>query len=230
VQGDSRGWQWVWGGQSTSNTGTVGQSDSGNGVLGISNTGHAIVGLARNPGAGALAARFIGPVRVEDDLTVTGAKSAAVPHPDGSYPRLYSVESPESYFEDFGRARLADGRATVTLDVDFAALVYADDYDVYVTPRGACWGLYVASQDPNGFEVRELNNGASSITFSYRVLARRRDLSRARLEKMSAYAVEGEETELIGAQPSLTIPRTPDVPEYPPLPDMPRSPHLPRRK
>ena len=44
-------------------------------------------------------------------LTVFGqnAKSAAVPHPDGSHRRLYCLEAPESLFEDFGRAHLRAG-------------------------------------------------------------------------------------------------------------------------
>jgi len=33
---------------------------------------------------------------------IGGPKSAAVPHPDGTLRRLYCVESPESWFEDFG--------------------------------------------------------------------------------------------------------------------------------
>jgi len=50
------------------------------------------------------------------------AKSAAVLHPDGTHRRLYCVESPDSWFEDFGEAPLECGEATVTLDPDFAAV------------------------------------------------------------------------------------------------------------
>jgi hypothetical protein len=63
-------------------------------------------------------------VFVRGDFTVAGgAKSAAVPHPDGTHRWLYCLESPESWFEDFGRAQLTCGRAEVKIDPDFAALV-----------------------------------------------------------------------------------------------------------
>ena len=86
-------------------------------IYGLSAKGHGLVGAtaaagaaavvgATNGVAGAYAAAFYGPVIVGGDFTVVGgAKSAAVPHPDGSHRRLYCVESPESWFEDFGRGR-----------------------------------------------------------------------------------------------------------------------------
>ena len=71
----------------------------------------AVVG-ATNGVAGAYAGAFYGPVIVGGNFTVVGgAKSAAVPHPDGSHRRLYCVESPESWFEDFGEAELICGEA-----------------------------------------------------------------------------------------------------------------------
>ena len=51
----------------------------------------------------------------------------AMRHPDGSYRRLYSLESPETWFEDFGRGELLDGRAQVELDPDYAVLVQLED-------------------------------------------------------------------------------------------------------
>jgi hypothetical protein len=56
---------------------------------------------------------FEGDVFVRGDHTVTGSKSAAVPHPEGSLRALFAIESPQPWFEDFGRARLIDGRARV---------------------------------------------------------------------------------------------------------------------
>jgi len=48
---------------------------------------------------------------VIEDLIVLGAKSAAVLFPDGSHRRLYCMESPESWFEDFGTGQLTNGQA-----------------------------------------------------------------------------------------------------------------------
>src|SRR3984893_1494417 len=88
----------------------------GHGLVGATATagGAAVVG-ATNGVAGAYAGAFYGPVVVGGAFTVFGGpKSAAVPHPDGSHRRLYCVESPESWFEDFGKARLDEcGRATI---------------------------------------------------------------------------------------------------------------------
>ena len=90
-----------------------------------------------------------------DFTVIGGAKSAAVPHPDGSHRRLYALESPESWFEDFGEAHLVDGKAQIKLDPDFAKLVKTDKYHVFLTSYADSYGLYVADRTDKGFEVRE---------------------------------------------------------------------------
>ena len=92
--------------QGTSAIGVYGQTSgsSGYGVLGSATAtgGIGVYGLG-NPWAGV----FSGGVFINGALTVVnGAKSAAVPHPDGSLRRLYCVESPESWFEDFSKGCL----------------------------------------------------------------------------------------------------------------------------
>ena len=114
--------------------------------------GAAVVG-ATNGVAGAFAAAFYGPVIVGGDFTVFGAKSAAVPHPDGSHRRLYCVESPESWFEDFGKSRLDCGEVVVPIDPDFAAVADLQDYHVFVTPYED-HDLRVSEQTPTQFTVR----------------------------------------------------------------------------
>jgi hypothetical protein len=49
---------------------------------------------------------------------------------------MYCVESPESYFEDFGEARLKNGVANVRLDREYAAFVKNDHYSVFLTRKG----------------------------------------------------------------------------------------------
>jgi hypothetical protein len=90
------------------------------------------------------------------------------------------MESPEHWFEDFGAAKLKRGRATVKLDADFAKVIKRGDYHVFLTPRGDCRGLYVRSQGGASFEVRELAGGKSSVAFSYRIVGRRKDITRHR--------------------------------------------------
>ena len=78
---------------------------------------------------------------------------------------MYCLESPESWFEDFGQGQLVNARATVRLDPDFGAAVHSDDCAVFTTPEADCKGLYVTSKSPTGFEVRELQGGTSTLAF-----------------------------------------------------------------
>jgi hypothetical protein len=135
-------------------------------------------------GEGATAGRFNGDVVVHGSLTVTGIKSAASPHPDGSLRRLYALESPESWYEDFGRARLETGRIRVELDRDFAALIRPGHYHVFITPEAESPGLWVARRTQRSFEVRELAGGRGNASFSYRIVGRRKDVVGRRLEKV----------------------------------------------
>ncbi len=125
----------------------------GFGVYGLSGRGHGLVGAtatsdaaavvgATNSVAGAYAALFYGPVIVGGNFTVFGTKSAAVPHPDGSRRLVYCMESPDSWFEDFGKGTLECGRADVKIDPDFAAIVDLSDYHVFITSYGITVPLY----------------------------------------------------------------------------------------
>jgi hypothetical protein len=94
------------------------------------------------------------------------------------------MESPECWFEDFGKGKLVRGRAKVKLDRDFAAVVRTNNYHVFVTAEGDSNGLYVSSKNQRGFEVREQQKGNSSIRFSYRIVAKRKDIPGPRLPKV----------------------------------------------
>jgi hypothetical protein len=130
---------------------------------------------------------FLGPVVTWGPLVnFGGPKSAAVPHPDGSHRLLYCMESPESWFEDFGEAKLVKGKAAVKIDKDFAGVAKTDAYHVFLSPYGESNGLYVSRRNRNGFEVREQGGGRNTLTFSYRVVARRKDGPGERLPKFDA--------------------------------------------
>jgi len=154
---------------------------------------------ATNGVAGAYAGAFYGPVIVSGNFTVVGgAKSAAVPHPDGSHRRLYCVESPESWFEDFGKGQLQNGCASVVIDPDFAAVVDLTDYHVFLTGYDGERDLTVTNRTPSGFRV-EASRGDSRGTFSWRLVAKRRDIAAPRLE-------------------TVTVPREPVLPDIPQVP------------
>ncbi len=154
----------------------------GVGVLGFSSTGHGVIGIA--PTRGKFAGSFSGDVQITRSLTVFGAKSAAVRTGRNDYRRLYSMESPESWLEDFGEGALRSGRAIIRIPKDFAPLIRTGDYHVFITPYGNCGGLFVANRTRTQFEVRELNGGKSNVRFSYRIVAKRKDIPGKRLEKV----------------------------------------------
>lgn len=127
-----------------------------------------------------------GSLNVTGSLNVGGAKHAVQQLPDGRSVALNALETPESWFEDFGSAMLQHGAATIQLDPTFAQTVNTGiEYHVFLTPSGNCRGLYVAEKTPNGFEVREAKNGKSNIAFDYRVVARRRGFEKERLEEIA---------------------------------------------
>ncbi len=186
---------------SASGPGVLGTSGSGHGVNGLSRTRAGVVGTSINfigtagvaiergigvvgIGLQGLAGAFWGDVVVLGDFTVVGgAKSAAVKSPDGFFRRLYALESPESWLEDFASAKLSKGKCQVKLERNFASVIRADSYHVFLTPKGESNGLFVSRQTRNGFEVKEQGGGESNIEFSYRVVAKRKDIAGKRMEK-----------------------------------------------
>jgi hypothetical protein len=120
---------------------------------------------------------------IVSELNVMGAKSAIVPFPSGSHHRMYCVESPESWFEDFGQAELTAGKATVMIDPDFACVI-CGSYHVFLTPYGDSQGLFVHDRGSKSFEVHEQKGGTSNLTFSYRVIAPRKDIEGQRFERV----------------------------------------------
>jgi hypothetical protein len=174
--------------------GVVGFSGTGTGVGGGSGTGIGFGGIAVGAGgigvagqatdASGYAGVFTGGkgVFINGTLTLNGSKSAAVRGADGALHRLYCVESPEAWFEDFGQGQLSNGSATVHLEAGFAGVVKTDDYHVFLTPRGEPKGpLYVSNVTPSSFVVHEVG-GTSNIAFDYRIVAKRKDIEGKRLE------------------------------------------------
>jgi hypothetical protein len=167
--------------------GVFGTADSGYAMYGVNN-GSYVTGLFINQSssknasleAGSLSQNCI--IYNTGDLQCTGTKSAVVQLPDQRWVRLYAVESPENWFEDFGSGQLASGRATIELDPTFAETVSAaGDYHVFLTPNGDSRGLYVTAKSATSFEVREQGGGASNVGFDYRIVAKRRGYEDVRL-------------------------------------------------
>jgi hypothetical protein len=128
-----------------------------------------------------------------------GTKSAIVQTQEYGRRKLYCVESPGVWFEDFGTAQLVNGQATVTIEPIFLETINTDEpYHVFVTPLGDCSGLYVTKKTATSFEVRELGGGTSNVEFDYRIAAKRLGFEDLRLEQPEPPV---EEEEMPGAPP-----------------------------
>jgi hypothetical protein len=111
---------------------------------------------------------------------VGGSKNAVVRTPSGAK-ALYTEESTEVWFTDYGFGRLANGRVRVLLDPSFAQTINPDEpYHVFLQARGRA-ELYVGESTPLGFEV-VLKDGDPDAEFSYRIVAKRLEFERKRLE------------------------------------------------
>ena len=90
----------------------------------------------------------------------------------GARVATYAADQSVPTMEDAGEAQLTNGQASVALERTFASTIDRNrSYLVFVTPEGDCHGLYVASKTANGFVVRELMGGHSSLAFEYRIVA-----------------------------------------------------------
>jgi hypothetical protein len=178
-------------GFSVSGTGVSGESGNGVGVRATSSSSTGLVAVgttglfASSSAVGGNAGEFNGNVFVVNgNFTVTGgAKSVAVAFPDGSHRRLYCVESPENWFEDFGFGELSNGEAQVQLDPGFNAVVNSEAYHVFITEYEDNNALYVAERNSTGFLVRAKASKANG-PFSYRVVAKRKDIAAPRFDKV----------------------------------------------
>ncbi|MHB8645914.1 MAG: hypothetical protein ACYDAR_09030 [Thermomicrobiales bacterium] len=205
VRGDCTGGYGVLGSVSDG-YGVLGQANTGNGVRGFSSQNHAIVGQTAQPYYGGVfgAATLANTVGIYGStvsnganvasafagymdgnfVAVHGVKSAAVPTGGGAYGLVYCMESPECWFEDFGEAKLVGGKAVVTIDPAFAAIVHTDAYHVFLTGHDtASDGLVVTKRRGDGFVVEEGKGGRNAGTFSYRIVAKRKDIVAGRLAR-----------------------------------------------
>jgi hypothetical protein len=125
-----------------------------------------------------------GRTQIHGDFSASdGTKSAVVPSSQGPI-RLYSQESPEVWFEDFGEGRLINGQCQIALDPLFLETVTIDEQHpmkVFIQPNDNCNGVFV-QRGINSFTVIELQNGQSAAAFTYRLVAKRKGYENSRLE------------------------------------------------
>lgn len=116
-------------------------------------------------------------------LTVSGgSKNASVATSDGDR-LLYSEESTEVWFSDYGFGQVQDGFTLVRIDPKFAETVDLDNpYHVFLQSYGNAQ-LYVGERRSDYFEVWATDDASDrNAEFSYRIVAKRRGFEDQRLE------------------------------------------------
>jgi hypothetical protein len=113
---------------------------------------------------------------------------------------MFAPEAPEVLLEDYGVGRLINGRVHIDIDAVFARNITVNDRHplrVFIQLEGDCNGVYVTNKTPSGFDVVELGQGRSNVSFSWHIVGNRadEDLSRGRKDaqgrpivRMSRYA------------------------------------------
>jgi hypothetical protein len=116
-----------------------------------------------------------------------GTKSAAVSTDEGDR-LLYTEESTEVWFTDYGFGQLTDGQAVIAIDPLFAKTVnLTEPYHVFVQAYGDA-EIYVTGRTATQFEVR-LRAGDDAVEFSYRLVARRLQYEDTRLAPVPEQSV-----------------------------------------
>ncbi len=185
---DSPGNWWLPGGFFAGRNGLVGmtKTDSGIGVLGYNQAasgGWAGTFMADN-GNGVYIAS---PASTVGLVVYGGTKSAAV-STDAGDRLLYTEESTEVWFTDYGFGQLTDGQAVMIIDPLFAKTVnLAEPYHVFVQAYGDA-EIYVTGRTATQFEVR-LRAGDDAVEFSYRVVAKRLQYEDTRLAPVPGQSV-----------------------------------------
>lgn len=110
-----------------------------------------------------------------DGYTFTNKPTAQlIDKQDGSTTRVaaYTSSSMTSDVSSRGKAQLVNGEAHVNFSSDFSGIITdPSDLVITVTPTGNSNGVYVSSVDATGFTVKENNNGASNVQFSWIAVA-----------------------------------------------------------
>ena len=143
------------------------------------------------------------------DLSCTGQMKSLVSTGGGARKvETYAPQSAENWMEDYGTGVMERGVSVVKIDPAFAETSSETaDYHVFITPNGDAEALYVINKTAAGFEVRESKGGTSSLTFDYKIVAKRRGYEAERLKDVTesfnaakASSDQAQRPELVPAQ------------------------------
>jgi hypothetical protein len=170
---------WRPGGLFGGRNGVIGFSkeNGGFGILGLNQSTDGWAGYFYSQGNGV----YIYAPSGKAALTVSGGTKSAAVETDQGGTLLYSEESTEVWFSDYGFGTLENGVALINIDPLYAQTVNLDEpYHVFLQAYGDAQ-IYVANRTAQSFEVH-LSQGDGSVEFSYRIVAKRLGYEDDRLE------------------------------------------------
>ena len=107
-----------------------------------------------------------------------GTVNTIVKDLNGKLVALTCPEAPEDLFQDYGSGTLVNGTVHITIDPILSKNIIVNEQHplrVFIQPEGNCNGVYVTNKTQNGFDVVEMNNGQSNVSFSWALSATRAD-------------------------------------------------------
>ena len=107
--------------------------------------------------------------------STVGAVSCSVKDLDGKYVVMHCPETPEFYFQDYGQGQLINGFVHINLDPVLARNVAINSRHplrvfIQLEDNENCKGVIVKNKTATGFDVQELNGGASNTPFQYQII------------------------------------------------------------
>jgi hypothetical protein len=117
-----------------------------------------------------------GDIEAEDDIRAGDESFSAngflMPVDSSNNYYSYAMMSRDFLLVDRGIGQLKGGEASIRLDPAFSDAITVNDNNpmmVQITLASDCKGVYVRDRNPQGFTVRELQNGTSNATFFWEV-------------------------------------------------------------
>lgn len=110
-----------------------------------------------------------------------GTVNTLVQDNEGKERIMTAPEAPEALFQDYGIGNLVNGYAKIDIDPILTKNIRVDEthpMKVFIQLEGDCKGVYVFNKTATSFEVKELQNGNSNVSFSYQIVAFRADEER----------------------------------------------------
>jgi hypothetical protein len=103
---------------------------------------------------------------------------------------MFAPEAPEVLFEDYGIGKLVNGIVKIDIDPIFSNNITVNNehpLKVFIQLEGDCKGVYVINKSKHGFTVKELQNGYSNTSFSWHIVANRKDEVASRTNEITMY-------------------------------------------